>query len=52
MPVSRATWLRGRGWALWKALIVFAQAMKEDLANVSEPNGVIAEVLAAHKNAE
>jgi aminoglycoside phosphotransferase (APT) family kinase protein len=28
LPVDDATWARGRGWALWKALITLAEAAK------------------------
>ncbi len=28
LPVDDATWARGRGWALWKALITLVQAPK------------------------
>ncbi|EHK53795.1 aminoglycoside phosphotransferase [Mesorhizobium alhagi CCNWXJ12-2] len=25
MPADEATWARGRGWTLWKALITYAE---------------------------
>ncbi|MGH8945239.1 MAG: aminoglycoside phosphotransferase family protein [Acidimicrobiia bacterium] len=28
LPVDEATWARGRGWALWKALITYAEAQR------------------------
>ena len=28
LPVDQATWTRGRGWALWKALITLARALE------------------------
>lgn len=42
LPVDQATWARGRGWALWKALIVLASALNDDTKRV------ISEVLAEH----
>ena len=30
LPVDSATWVRGRGWAIWKAMIVLAQELEED----------------------
>ena len=30
LPVDAATWARGRGWALWKALITFAGNLNID----------------------
>ncbi|WGM39464.1 hypothetical protein [Caulobacter sp. NIBR1757] len=35
LPLDAGTWARGRGWALWKALILatgLAQAKADDLA--------------------
>jgi hypothetical protein len=56
--LDEGTWARGRGWALWKALITLAQALKLDEAQAdvaSLPFGwrlsarhVIDEVLADH----
>jgi aminoglycoside phosphotransferase (APT) family kinase protein len=49
-----ATWTRGRGWALWKALILLVRARREE---PEDPEGadrnlrVIAEVLADHQDA-
>jgi aminoglycoside phosphotransferase (APT) family kinase protein len=45
LPFDAATWARGRGWALWKALIVLAE---EDTA---ETRHVIGEVLTDHEAA-
>jgi aminoglycoside phosphotransferase (APT) family kinase protein len=43
LPVDAGTWARGRGWALWKALIVLA---REDTLKTRH---VIGEVLADHE---
>jgi aminoglycoside phosphotransferase (APT) family kinase protein len=58
LPVDDGTWARGRGWALWKALITLANALKgdaarEDLAGLRfgwrlSPRQVIEDVLADH----
>ena len=49
LPFDEATWARGRGWALWKAAIVLAQALRDDPADARETSRVIAEVLADHR---
>jgi hypothetical protein len=36
---------RGRGWALWKALIIYASALHSDHAAAAEAKRVIDEVL-------
>jgi aminoglycoside phosphotransferase (APT) family kinase protein len=46
LPVDQATWARGRGWALWKALIVLVRARKNDPGGATEAARVIGEVLA------
>jgi aminoglycoside phosphotransferase (APT) family kinase protein len=46
LPVDEATWLRGRGWALWKALITLVGARTTDRARAAEAHRVINEVLA------
>ena len=46
LPVDRATWARGRGWALWKAMIVLVGALRDDPADAIATKHVIAEVLA------
>jgi aminoglycoside phosphotransferase (APT) family kinase protein len=62
LPVDGATWARGRGWALWKALITLAPALKKgrDEADVAGlrmgwrhgARQVIEEVLAEHRGAQ
>ena len=41
-----ATWARGRGWTLWKALIMLAEYVDSGLQEPREPRRVIDEVLA------
>lgn len=45
LPLDRATWARGRGWALWKALITLAEYRFSDATKAAEARRVLAEVL-------
>jgi aminoglycoside phosphotransferase (APT) family kinase protein len=51
LPIDEATWARGRGWAIWKAMIVLVQALDSDPADAQECKRVIAEVIADHQQA-
>jgi aminoglycoside phosphotransferase (APT) family kinase protein len=51
VPVEAAAWARGRGWALWKALITLAGSLHTDPAKADEARRVIAAVLADHQQA-
>jgi|SRR5579884_2246034 len=51
LPLDEATWARGRGWALWKALIVAARLAGTDRREAAASRRVIAEVLADHRRA-
>jgi aminoglycoside phosphotransferase (APT) family kinase protein len=46
LPLEAATWQRGRGWALWKALLIFEQERTRDAAQATEARRVIDELLA------
>lgn len=46
--LDRGTWARGRGWTLWKALIVAAEMPGTDRLEVEKSRRVIADVLADH----
>jgi aminoglycoside phosphotransferase (APT) family kinase protein len=48
LPVDAATWARGRGWALWKALIMLADGRRGN-PEEAEPRQIIEEVIAEHK---
>jgi aminoglycoside phosphotransferase (APT) family kinase protein len=50
LPVDNATWARGRGWTLWKALITACQTPRHPLEG-KESRRIIDEVLADHKHA-
>jgi aminoglycoside phosphotransferase (APT) family kinase protein len=46
-----ATWARGRGWVIWKALITLAKHIDTDLSEAGHARCVINGVLADHKHA-
>ncbi|TIP02619.1 MAG: aminoglycoside phosphotransferase, partial [Mesorhizobium sp.] len=48
IAVDDATWARGRGWTLWKALITVA-GHDANQAEVGRQRRVIDEVLADHR---
>ncbi|WP_018234474.1 aminoglycoside phosphotransferase family protein [Ensifer sp. BR816] len=48
LPLDRGTWARGRGWTLWKAMIVAAEMPGTDRLEVEKSRRVLAEVLADH----
>jgi aminoglycoside phosphotransferase (APT) family kinase protein len=48
LPVDSAAWARGRGWALWKALITLAEYAQTDPLKAKEARRVIDEVLSDH----
>jgi aminoglycoside phosphotransferase (APT) family kinase protein len=51
LPLDAETWARGRGWALWKALITFAGNLQADQAAAAKARRVIDEVLDEHVHA-
>ena len=48
LPFDEATWARGRGWAIWKAMIVLVEALEDDPQNAAYTKGVIEAILADH----
>jgi aminoglycoside phosphotransferase (APT) family kinase protein len=48
LPLDAGTWARGRGWALWKALITFAGNLQANQAAAATARRVIDEVLDEH----
>lgn len=46
LPLDEATWMRGRGWALWKALITLAGHLDPDVAQAAQARRTIDAVLA------
>lgn len=48
LPVDRATWVRGRGWAIWKAMKVLVGALDDDPQDAAFSTRVIGKILADH----
>jgi aminoglycoside phosphotransferase (APT) family kinase protein len=48
LPVDQATWTRGRGWAIWKAMKVLVGALDDDPQDAAFTTGVIDKILADH----
>jgi len=48
LPFDAATWARGRGWAIWKAMIVLVDELRDDPDGAAYTAGVIDAVLADH----
>jgi aminoglycoside phosphotransferase (APT) family kinase protein len=51
LPVDEATWARGRGWAIWKAMIVLVEQLDADPGGAEFTKGVIGKVIADHREA-
>lgn len=49
LGVDPATWARGRGWALWKALITWAHYLDTDPVRVADAERVVGRVLADYQ---
>jgi aminoglycoside phosphotransferase (APT) family kinase protein len=52
LPLDVCTWARGRGWVLWKALIIAAGLATSNAFEASRPWRIIQEVLDDHRRAE
>jgi aminoglycoside phosphotransferase (APT) family kinase protein len=48
LPVDRATWARGRGWAIWKAMKILVGALADDPQDAAFTTRVIGKILADH----
>jgi len=48
LPVDSATWVRGRGWAIWKAMKVLVGGLKTDPQDAAFTMNVIHKILADH----
>jgi aminoglycoside phosphotransferase (APT) family kinase protein len=48
LPLDSATWVRGRGWAIWKATKVLVAALDNDPQDAALTKGVIQKILADH----
>jgi aminoglycoside phosphotransferase (APT) family kinase protein len=51
LPVDDAVWTRGRGWAIWKAMIVLVRALESDPGEADFTKDVINKILADHLDA-
>jgi aminoglycoside phosphotransferase (APT) family kinase protein len=51
LPVDDATWTRGRGWAIWKAMIVLVRQLDTDPDGADLTKNVIGKILADHYDA-
>jgi aminoglycoside phosphotransferase (APT) family kinase protein len=51
LPADEATWTRGRGWAIWKAMIVLAEELNTDPDGAAVTKNVIDRILADHCDA-
>jgi aminoglycoside phosphotransferase (APT) family kinase protein len=49
LPVDAGTWARGRGWALWKALVTLAEHMDTHPVEAAAARHVIDQVLDDHE---
>jgi aminoglycoside phosphotransferase (APT) family kinase protein len=51
LPADEATWTRGRGWAIWKAMIVLVGALDTDPDEAELTKNVIGKIIADHCDA-
>ena len=51
LPVDEATWTRGRGWAIWKAMIVLVGVLDTDPDDAEFTKSVIGKIIADHCDA-
>lgn len=51
LPVEPTAWVRGRGWALWKALITVVGSRETEPAMANDAASVVRQVLADHQGA-
>jgi aminoglycoside phosphotransferase (APT) family kinase protein len=49
LPLDEATWQRGRGWTLWKAVIMLARNFRTNAREAAIWRGVIEAVFADHR---
>lgn len=49
LALDDATWARGRGWSLWKALIVLAGVTETNAPEAADPRRIVDEVVADHQ---
>ncbi len=49
LPVDDATWVRGRGWAIWKAMKTLSGALRDNPEDAAFTAHVIDKILADHR---
>jgi aminoglycoside phosphotransferase (APT) family kinase protein len=49
LPLDANAWARGRGWALWKALIIAAKLIQTNPVEAAQPWRVISEILSCRE---
>ena len=52
LPLDAGTWARGRGWTLWKALIVYAALPGANPLDAEQSGRIIADLVAEHARAD
>jgi aminoglycoside phosphotransferase (APT) family kinase protein len=52
LPFDEATWTRGRGWAIWKAMIVLVEQLDNDPGGAELTKDVIGKIIADHCDAK
>ena len=48
LPFDEATWTRGRGWAIWKAMFVLVEQLDTDPDEAEVTKNVIGKIIADH----
>lgn len=49
LPLDTDTWIHGRAWNLWKALIIAAGFTNPNCTGAAEPRRIIDEILVEHR---
>jgi len=49
LSLDNDTWVRGQGWALWKALIVYAELSGTNPMEIENSRRIIDEILTNYK---
>jgi aminoglycoside phosphotransferase (APT) family kinase protein len=52
LPFDEATWVRGRGWGIWKAMIVLVGELDTDPDGAEFTRNVIGKILSDHRGAK
>ena len=51
LPADEAMWARGRGWAIWKAMIVLVDELESSPAGAEVTKSVVDKIIADHRDA-